>query len=39
MATATLRLTRKWGGMVYGGRPFEISIDGTAVGSLRSGRP
>lgn len=34
MATATLRLTRRWGGWVYGSRPFEISLDGKVVGSI-----
>lgn len=36
MASATLRLTRRWGGVVYGRRPFQISVDGAVVGSISS---
>jgi len=33
MATATLRLTRKWGGVVWT-RPYKVSVDGAMVGSI-----
>lgn len=31
---ATLKLTRKWAGPVFGRSPWEISVDGTEVGSI-----
>jgi hypothetical protein len=34
MASATLTLTRRWAGLVYRNRPFEISLDDNVVGSI-----
>ncbi|MGH2719174.1 MAG: hypothetical protein ACRDJU_11410 [Actinomycetota bacterium] len=31
---ATLKLNRKWGGLVYAQSDFDISIDGAVVGSI-----
>jgi ABC-2 type transport system permease protein len=36
MSSAMLNVTRKGGGIVYRNRPFEISVDGKAVGSITS---
>ena len=33
---ATLSLTRKWGGVMQQGRPFEILLDGDLVGDISS---
>ena len=33
---ATLSLTRKWGGIMQGGRPFEILLDRELVGDISS---
>lgn len=32
---ATLKLTRKWGGLLFANSGFDISIDGAVVGSIR----
>lgn len=35
MASGTLSITRRWGGLVYPG-PFPVSVDGRVVGAIRS---
>lgn len=37
MASATLRVTRRRGGLTHRSRIFEISVDGAAAGSVANG--